>query len=211
MAFVIYYIYFLMKRLKNSGFGINPGDVFHDWIKNQLSSNGVNTVTDLNNKASAPIPGLHLRVPNPEELNGLKGDVTFITSELVTENKIQFPEMWCLFRKNIEELQPAGFIRASMSIPIFFESYFITDIPCKDEKIKKEWMDRFGESDPPSTARFVDGGILSNFPISLFYNPKAIMGFHPLVSIWTIVNRRIKVSKRKTGVYLAISAEFLMP
>lgn len=83
--------------------------------------------------------------------------------------------MWCLFRKNIDELHPAGFIRASMSIPIFFESYFITDIPCKDEKIKKEWMDRFGESDPPSTARFVDGGILSNFPINLFYNPIVIM------------------------------------
>ena len=104
MAFVIYYIYFLMKRLKNSGFGINPGDVFYDWIKNQLASNEVHTVTDLNNKAAAPMSGLHLRVPNPEELNGLKGDVTFITSEIVTENKIQFPEMWCLFRKNIDEL-----------------------------------------------------------------------------------------------------------
>jgi NTE family protein len=27
-----------------------------------------------------------------------------------------------------------------------------------------------GEEDPPTTARFVDGGILSNFPINLFYN-----------------------------------------
>ena len=30
------------------------------------------------------------------------------------------------------------------------------------------------EPDPPSTARFVDGGMLSNFPINLFYNPKVI-------------------------------------
>ena len=171
----VYYISYLIKQLKNAGIGINPGDVFYDWIKKQLSENSVHTVTDLNNKAAAPIQGLHLRVPNPEELNGLKGDVTFITSELVTENKIQFPEMWCLFRNNIDELQPAGFIRASMSIPVFFESYFINDIPCKNDKIKKEWMDRFGEADPPSTARFVDGGILSNFPINLFYNPKVII------------------------------------
>ena len=172
---LIYYISSLLKQLKNAGIGINPGNVFYDWIKKQLSANNVNTVTDLNNKAAAPIQGLHLRVPNPEELNGLKGDVTFIASELVTENKIQFPEMWSLFRNNIDELQPAGFVRASMSIPVFFESYFINDIPCKSEKIKKEWMDRFGEADPPSTARFVDGGILSNFPINLFYNPKVLI------------------------------------
>ncbi len=175
IVLLIFYFATLMKRLKNAGFGINPGDYFYDWIKQQLIANGVKTVTDLNNKASAPVAGLHLRVPNPEGLKGLQGDVTFITSELVTQNKIQFPEMWCLFKKNIDELQPAGFIRASMSIPVFFESYFINEIPCSDASIKKEWMDRFGEEDPPSTARFVDGGILSNFPINLFYNPKVVI------------------------------------
>jgi len=174
IAIVIFYIANLLKRLKNAGFGINPGDTFYDWIKKQMIANGVKTITDLNNKAAAPIEGLHLRIPNPEELNGLQGDVTFITSELVTQNKIQFPEMWNLFRKNIDELQPAGFVRASMSIPVFFESYFINEIPCTDSDIKKQWFDRFGVENPPSTVRFVDGGILSNFPINLFYNPKVI-------------------------------------
>ena len=166
------YIATLLKRLKNSGFGINPGDFFYDWVKKLLIKNGVKTVTDLNNKASQPVPGMYLRVDNDEKLNGLDGDVTFITSELVSQNKIQFPEMWNLFRKNINDLQPAGFIRASMSIPVFFESYFINNIPCTDDDVKKIWWDKFGEVDPPSTARFVDGGILSNFPINLFYNPK---------------------------------------
>ncbi len=174
VAGVITYVDTLLKRFKNSGIGINPGDFFYDWIKQQLADNGVTTVTDLNNKATSPVPGLHLRVPNPEELKGLDGDVTFITSELVSQNKIQFPEMWYLFRKTIDALQPAGFIRASMSIPVFFESYFINEIPCDDEDIKKLWLDKFGETDPPSSARFVDGGILSNFPINLFYNPKVI-------------------------------------
>jgi len=107
----------------------------------------------------------------------LKGDVTFITSELATENKIQFPEMCYLFReeKDIDKLQPAGFIRASMSIPVFFESYMINDIPCKTESIRKIWLEKMGEPDPPSTARFVDGGILSNFPLNIFYNPKIIV------------------------------------
>jgi NTE family protein len=173
---LIAYIATLLKRLKDSGFGINPGDYFYDWIKKQLLDNGVKTVTDLKAKAAAPVPGLHLRVPNSEGLNGLKGDVTFIASELVTQNKVEFPAMCNLFRKeeDIDTLQPAGFVRASMSIPVFFESYFIEDIPCSDQTVKDEWA-KLGEKDPPATARFVDGGILSNFPINLFYNPKVII------------------------------------
>ncbi len=169
---IVAYARTLLKRLKDSGFGINPGDFFYDWIKKLLIANGVNTVTDLINKASEKVPGLKLRVPNDEELNGLDGDVTFITSELVSQNKIQFPEMWNLFRKDIDDLQPAGFIRASMSIPVFFESYFINRIPCSDKEVQDLWLEKLGEKDPPSSARFVDGGILSNFPINLFYNAK---------------------------------------
>jgi NTE family protein len=175
IGLLIFYIARLLRRLKNSGFGINPGNYFYDWIKQQLISNGVHTVSDLNKKATT-IPTLHLRVDNPEGVESLKGDVTFIASELVTQNKIQFPEMCYLFREkaNIDTLQPAGFIRASMSIPVFFESYMINDIPCTTEEIKKAWMDAMDEPDPPSTARFVDGGMLSNFPINIFYNPKII-------------------------------------
>jgi NTE family protein len=173
----IAYIATLLKRLKVSGFGINPGDFFYDWIKGHLKSNGVLTVKHLKAKASAPIPGVHLRTDHPEGINGLDGDVTFITSELVTQNKIQFPEMCYLFRPEHEgdyDLQPAGFIRASMSIPVFFESYFINDIPCTTTSIKDAWQKTFNEADPPSTVRFVDGGILSNFPINIFFKPNII-------------------------------------
>ena len=176
IGLAVFYFSRLMKRLKNSGFGINPGNYFYDWIKDQLVSNGVVTVSDLNKKAST-LPNLHLRKDNPEDISTLKGDVTFITSELVTQSKIQFPAMCNLFReeKDIDTLQPAGFIRASMSIPMFFESYFINKIPCASEEIKKAWLENMNEPDPPSTARFVDGGILSNFPINLFYNPQVLI------------------------------------
>lgn len=179
LGVIIYHSVRLLKRLKNSGFGINPGDFFYDWIKNHLKENGVHTVSDLNKKAST-LPDIKLRQPSddhPEGIEGLKGDVTFITSELVTQNKIQFPEMCYLFKekKDIDKLQPAGFIRASMSIPVFFESYMINDIPCTSEEVKQAWIDTFDEHDAPSTARFVDGGILSNFPINLFYNPKVVV------------------------------------
>ncbi|HXS58250.1 MAG TPA: patatin-like phospholipase family protein, partial [Hanamia sp.] len=52
LGLAIFYFLRLMKRLKNSGFGINPGNYFYDWIKDQLISNGVVTVSDLNKKAS---------------------------------------------------------------------------------------------------------------------------------------------------------------
>lgn len=173
IGIIISFMYRVLKRLKNSGYGINPGNYFYDWIKDQLASNGVKTVSDLNRKASS-LPRLSLRAENPEDPSTLFGDVTFISSELVTQNKIQFPEMSYLFRekKDIDTLQPAGFIRASMAIPLFFESYFIKDIPCESQEIKDAWLSTMNEPDPPSAARFVDGGILSNFPINIFFNPK---------------------------------------
>jgi NTE family protein len=164
------YLYYLLNRLKIAGFGINPGDYFYDWIKERLIENHVNSVSDLIDVASTPVPGLHLRGQPDNELTDLGGDVTFIASEIVSENKIEFPRMWNLFTKDMNKLQPAGFVRASMSIPLFFESYFINNIPCKDNDIKAAWQ-MLNEEDPPSTARFVDGGILSNFPLNLFFNP----------------------------------------
>ncbi len=174
LAILIIYTVFLIGRLKDSGFGINPGDYFYDWIKTRLKENHVNTVSDLISVASTPVEDLQLREDPTARPQGLNGDVTFITSEIVTKNKIEFPKMWTLFRQDIDGLQPAGFIRASMSIPIFFESFFINEIPCHDADIRNAWS-ILGEADPPTTARFVDGGILSNFPINLFYNPEIDM------------------------------------
>jgi len=164
----------LLKRLKNSGFGINPGDFFYDWLKSNLKNNGVHTVTDLTKKASQVVDGLQMRAPRTNEnISDLKGDVTFIAAEIVSQNKIQFPLMCDLFqtKANIDQLSPAGFVRASMSIPIFFESYYIKNIPIEDKDVKSAWQERFNVATPPTAARFVDGGMLSNFPISIFYNP----------------------------------------
>ena len=170
VTILIIYLAYLVNRLKDSGFGINPGDFFYSWIKERLIENDVNTVSDMMSKAETPVPGLRLRGDDNRDIADLNGDVTFIASELVTQNKIEFPKMWELFTDNKDTLQPAGFIRSSMSIPIFFESYFINNIPCTLPAIQKAWA-LLDETQPPSMVRFVDGGILSNFPINLFYNP----------------------------------------
>ncbi len=163
----------LMARFNNAGLGINPGNFFYDWIKDRFEENGVKTVTNLNRKAEAT-PELHLRERRSgEDITGLKGDVTFIASEIVTGNKIQFPRMAGLFRgeDEVDTLQPAGFVRSSMAIPIFFESYFINEIPYNDPIVKAKWEQTFGILPPPAV-RLVDGGLLSNFPINLFFNPQ---------------------------------------
>ncbi|WP_018627145.1 patatin-like phospholipase family protein [Niabella aurantiaca] len=180
-----WYVRRLLRRLRSSGYGINPGDFFYDWLKQLMKENGVNDVTDFRNKAGQPVAGLHLRQEHPDGLDGLAPDVTVIASELITENKVEFPKMCNLFRSGdqMDALHPAGLVRASMSIPLFFESYFIYGIPREDETIKKAWMEAFGEKEPPVEARFVDGGILSNFPISIFYNPKIVVPRLPVFGI----------------------------
>ncbi|MGJ7031345.1 patatin-like phospholipase family protein [Niabella hirudinis] len=185
LGILAWYIRYLLRRLRSSGYGINPGDFFYDWLKGLMKDHDVEDVDDFRNKASQPVEGLHLRNVHPEGLEGLAPDVTVIASELITENKIEFPKMCHLFRTGdrINELHPAGLVRASMSIPLFFESYFIYGIPREDETIKKAWMETFGEKEPPAEARFVDGGILSNFPISIFYNPKVMVPRLPVFGI----------------------------
>lgn len=173
------YVSTLLKKLKKEHYGLNPGDFFLNWVKDRMVENGVKTVTDLNNKASQ-LPHLSVKKPDTQDPTTLCGDVTFITSELVSGNKIEFPRMAKLFRANPDDLHPAEFVRASMSIPVFFRSHIIDNIQVNDPKIKEAWAETFfidgnNEGCIPVTTRFVDGGILSNFPINIFYNPNIVV------------------------------------
>ena len=170
---VVVYTRYLFSRLKESGYGINPGKYFYEWLKSIMDENSVSTISALNKKAE-DLPPLHVRNPDKQNAATLKGDVTFITAELVSQNKIEFPRMYALFRDTPDALHPAGFVRASMSIPVFFESFLIENIP-QSPAIRQAWSDIFSPDIPvPVTARFVDGGMLSDFPINIFYNPRII-------------------------------------
>ncbi|HMG16511.1 MAG TPA: patatin-like phospholipase family protein, partial [Saprospiraceae bacterium] len=183
------YISNLLNKLKNSGFGINPGDYFYDWVKFHFKENGVETVSEFQNKANK-IPDIKLREgtgkEHPEGIENLTPKVALITSELVTQNKVHFPEMCDLFRIPEyfdKEIHPAGFVRASMAIPGFFESYFIEKIPINNSAIQLAWKTRFQIDKPPTKVRFVDGGLLSNFPISIFFDPIIVIPRLPTFGI----------------------------
>jgi len=173
------YLFYIVRRFKESGFGINPGNDFLNWMKDILKENNVNTIADLEKKASEIPEGLHLREgrTDPEPTKDLKADITLITSDIITQNKIEFPKMWDLFILDDKKIHPAEFVRASMSIPVFFESYEINNIPKDDPRIIAAWQHhlRLDSDCVPDSVRFVDGGIISNFPISIFYNPAVVV------------------------------------
>lgn len=171
---IVYYSNYLFRALREGGHGLNPGKYFFEWMKNVMEENDVATVTQLKEKAEK-LPKLIVRNPITQNADSLCADVTFISSELVSQNKIEFPKMCNLFRENPDELHPANFVRTSMSIPIFFQSHIISDIPRKSQKIKDAWLQHFGtDKNIPKKARFVDGGMMSDFPINIFYNPRII-------------------------------------
>ncbi|MGN6510812.1 MAG: patatin-like phospholipase family protein [Chitinophaga sp.] len=182
---------YLFQRLKNRGFGINPGKNFTEWISMVLEQNGVKTIGDLERVSGKAPEGLHIRSDlidknyrdNPTK--GLVPDITLITSDIITQNKIEFPRMWDLFRLHKDALHPAEFVRASMSIPIFFESHIIRDIPREHPDIKASWAKHLlmQPEDIPSSVRFVDGGVLSNFPINILYNPEIMVPRLPTFGI----------------------------
>ena len=180
---LIIYINYLFRSLRESGHGVNPGNYFYNWIKGVMDENGVSNVSQLNAKAGT-MPNLKVRNPETQNVHTLGADVTFITSELVSENKVEFPKMANPFRENPDDLHPAHFVRASMSIPIFFESHIIDNIDTSNSKIRQAWLEHFGmDDDIPDIARFIDGGMLSNFPINIFYNPKVV---EPRLPSWGI-------------------------
>lgn len=75
--------------------------------------------------------------------------------------QVVFPEMTRLFK----DAPPSAWVRASMSVPGFFWPLRLE----VDTAAKAEWKDLANyEGDLPGEAVFVDGGLVSNFPISLF-------------------------------------------
>ncbi len=146
--------------------GLNPGDNFTQWISGELKKAGIIDLDDL----------LTLRKQVPELLfNGqpiqdMKPSLAIITSDITTHTKVEFPKMASLYWQNPDSLNPALLVRASMSIPFFFEPFTLNDIPNAGSKNNKAWDDYaryYGEV--PATVRFVDGGMLSNFPINVFH------------------------------------------
>jgi len=153
------------KTLKRS-LGLNPGDVFEKWIGDILEKHGIRTTRDLIEHRKQLPQGLRLRDGDPTQPDA---DLVVITSDVTTKTKVEFPRMNTLYWKDPDQVAPARYVRASMSIPGFFYPFTVKGVP-QDEISRKRWYDLVRYEGPvPHTVRFVDGGMLSNFPINVFH------------------------------------------
>lgn len=183
-------VYFLYKRFQESRFGINPGINFREWINDIMVENNVATLSALKAKFNKTNDNIVHR-NKKETVSDLlsysdQGEpaVCLITGEIYTNTKIEFPKMTGMFWENPDDVPLADFVRASMSIPIFFETFrrLPTEIPKSDEskKFRRDYM-MVGELNDGNLIdiethkgfAFMDGGIISNFPINKFFKPVA--------------------------------------
>lgn len=118
--------------------GIYEGDAFEEWMADKLAFKGVRTFADLRRGDAGDDPRFH------HSLQVVVSDVTtheMLVLPLDAERKLGIDP---------DELSVAAAVRASMSIPVFFEPKRMTDPRDKREHI------------------LVDGGMLSNFPVWVF-------------------------------------------
>ncbi|MFK3707752.1 patatin-like phospholipase family protein [Klebsiella sp. NPDC088457] len=173
--------------------GLNRGDRFEQWLKEKLSEFGIYTLADLKKKMASTPDGWKLREASKYKASQLNGQaqleklninnnyLCLIAADISTEFKIELPVMAELYWKNPQNINPAVFCRCSMSIPFVFKPY-ITQIPALNDFLKGKWVEQTGinfndikVSDfPPALSCFIDGGIMSNFPIDVFHNPTKI-------------------------------------
>lgn len=179
-------IIFFIRRFRlfaKNGYGLNEGKVFHNWIRDTISSfhvEGDPTQRKISNYADFShhfmrVPELSVK-PDPRRTNNhppYMPMLTLIACDIVSSRKIEFTRMWDLYWANESEVHPGDFVRASMSIPVFFETYTVTGIRKKSSfEIWDKHLNWQNEKKAiPDKVQFIDGGTLSNFPINVFYNP----------------------------------------
>jgi NTE family protein len=147
--------------------GLNPGDKLYEWISGRLSENGISTLADLN-KLIAELPEGLIHRNTGKQITDYDTSLRIVVADITTSTKAVFPEMAPMYWQEPDIINPAGFARASASIPVFFQPftvYGIEDLIMVSDKWKK--LGSFTGT-LPKRVSFADGGLLSNFPIDLF-------------------------------------------
>ena len=150
--------------------GLNPGDAFLDWLKARLADVEVVSLANLRERMTCPT--LYLRNGDGKELpkEDRAGKLRVVAADVTTNTKAVFPKMAGLYWNDPCNVSPAEFVRASMSIPLFFHPKRVADIP-QGAAARAAWSEHARyEGCLPKEVLFVDGGIISNFPIDLFHS-----------------------------------------
>ena len=98
-------------------------------------------------------------------------EVVIVSSDITHGLKVEFPGMHKMYWGNDHTVSPARYVRASMSVPLFFKPMEVVFDPRERTAIETAWSEFLKvHQKPEQHALFVDGGMLSNFPINVFYN-----------------------------------------
>ncbi len=165
---IILKAYRIFRTLKRN-LGLNPGKTFEQWLDDLLNREGIFSLEDLYARRAKLPAGLRFTGTNDNEFTAR---LAIISSDITTHTKVEFPEMALLYWKDPSIISPARFVRASMAIPFFFEPLKVNDLPHAGASMDSQW-DRYAKyfGEVPPAVRFVDGGLLSNFPINVFHRP----------------------------------------
>ncbi|WP_420601492.1 patatin-like phospholipase family protein [Flagellimonas sp.] len=145
-------IYILLVKLFRKDFGINSGNRFYEWSDCLFEILGIQHTQNLFNRINAN----KLSDQQPDD----KARLVMVSSNLTHNRIVKFPERASDYWNNAHKVKPAAYLRATMSLPFIFRT-FIPDV--------KHYYQRNGSDFVIKKARFVDGGMLSNFPIREFH------------------------------------------
>jgi len=132
----------------------------------------------------------------------LKSEYIVVTTDINAKIKVELPTMANLYwsEEELKHISPAEFVRASMSVPFFFEPFQKT-INKNDDSVKyawKFWMNTEKENIYP-VGIFIDGGSISNFPIDLFHDSDVFYPRMPLFGVQLTSNADLGADKGKTS------------
>lgn len=179
-----------IKKLKKAlleDLGMNPGDDFEKWIDGVLKNSDAHVKTieeliELRRGKNFP-EGLGNRDGTP--IKNDKALIHIITSDITTQTKVMFPIMAHLYwGQEYLKKSPALLVRASMSVPFFFKPFEVTNIPNAGKSADEEW-DKWADykGEIPKSVKFVDGGMLSNFPINVFHAKRGVKPSRPTFGV----------------------------
>lgn len=132
----------------------------------------------------------------------LKSEYIVITTDINAKIKVELPTMANLYwsEEEMKHISPAEFVRASMSVPFFFEP-LQKQINKNDDSVKyawRYWMNTKQEDINP-VGVFIDGGSISNFPIDLFHSADIFYPRMPLFGVQLTSDSDILSEKGKTS------------
>lgn len=210
LGVIIYYAW----RFKRAGFGINPGNEFHKWIEKILTKNNIKSIGDLEAKMKNEISLAHLRSERiSKQIDGDNDHIsppyiTLVTSDITNETKVEFPAMASDYYDHPQAVSPADFVRASMSIPIFFEPFKINvskQVRDQSNFQQNRIAKRSFKNRETYQALFIDGGVLSNFPYNVFHNPKIKIARMPTFGVRLEDEAHIDQNKTKKSSMLVFT------